>query len=122
MNSLVFDHDGSCLCAMNYEVYPEDYPSAAKVLHLDVEHNPNDVWYDFEKDRLDQKTPFEEVITTNTVSNLPVGTVVEVADESIVVDDGVFELEVTMPQTVYLSISHVRHHRKFLEVACEAQA
>lgn len=122
MNSLVFDQNGSCLYAMNYEVYQEDYPSAAKVLHLDVEHNPNDVWYDFEKNRLDQKTEFEEVVTANAISNLPVGTVVEIGDESIVVDDGVFELEVAMPQTVRLSITHVRHHRKFLEVPCEAQA
>lgn len=120
MNTLVFDADGKCLYSINYQVMAEDYPDAGKVLHVESEFDPNHMWYDFETDRMTNKTPFEEVLATNEIHNLPVGTVADVNGVQVIVDDGSLELEVTVSQILPVTISHVAHHTKTVEVSCEA--
>lgn len=119
MNTLVFDQQGNCLYSMNYQVEPESYSDAGMVLHVEQEFTPNTVWFDYEKNRMSNKTDFEEAVTTNTISNLPIGTFVDIGGEELVVDDGVFEIIVTAPQTVVVGLRHVQHNSKMLEVSCE---
>lgn len=122
MNTLVFDKEGRCLYSISYQVTPEAYPDAGKVLHLEDEFNANDVWYDFEKDRMSHRTEFEEVLIPNGIGNLPAGTTVEVGGIETVVDDGSIELETSVTHSVTVILSHPRHYMKRVEVLCEAAA
>lgn len=122
MNTYVFDEAGKCLMQLNYFAEQEDFESNRRVVHSNVEHDPNHIWFDYENNRLDQKTPFQEVVTTNTISNLPAGTILEIAGLEAEVDDGEVTIEVGAPQTVRVGLRHVRHHHKFVEVQCEVQA
>jgi len=119
MNTLVFDHDGNCLFAMNYLVEAEDYPTAGKVVHSEAELSPNDMWYDFEKNRMDNKTPFEVTVTTNTIAGLPEGTIAEIEGSEVVVDGGSLELVTSVPQTAVVNLRHPRHYPLRVEVVCE---
>mgnify|MGYP000972357408 FL=1 len=120
MNTFVFDTNGKCLYSMNYIVEAEAYPDAGKVLHVEDELNPNEIWYDFEMSRLTNKTAFEEIVVTNEIQNLPIGTFANVNWSTVVVDDGSLELEVSVSQDVPVFLSHVSHHTKQVEVPCEA--
>jgi hypothetical protein len=122
MNTLVFDSNGRCLYSINYQVTPEAYPDAGKVLHLEEEFHANDVWYDFENDRMSNRTQFEEVLIPNGIGNLPVGTVVECHGEIVVVDDGSIEFQTSVTHSVTVTLSHARHYMKQVEVLCEATA
>jgi hypothetical protein len=123
MNTLVFDTEGRCLYSINYQVTPEAYPDAGKVLHVEEEFSANDVWYDFENDRMSHRTEFEEIVETNNIHNLPSGTLVEFNDGSAVLgDDGAITFGTRITHTVTLTLSHVRHYTKQVEVLCEAGA
>jgi hypothetical protein len=119
MNTFFFDDDGKCLYSMNYIVDAEAYPDAGKVLHVEDELDPNEIWYDFGMSRLTNKTAFEETVVTNEIRNLPVGTFASVNGSTVVVDDGSLELEVSVSQDVPVLLSHVSRHTKQVEVPCE---
>lgn len=119
MNTYAFDETGRCICTADSEVAFDD---AAKVIVSPERHRPDDIWFDFDGDALRIKTALQCQVATNTISGLPASTVVEINGLEIQVDDGVFELEVSAPQTVRVGLRHVRHMHRFVEVPCEVQA
>jgi hypothetical protein len=120
VNSLIFDTEGRCLYSMNSAVTETDYPDAGKVLLVEENFNPNDIWYDFQMNRMTNKTAFEEVVINNQIQNLATGTVANVNGTTVVVDDGSLELDVAVSQILTVILSHVKHYTKQVEVYCEA--
>lgn len=118
MNTFVFDEAGECVCVINeqmpYEgktlVYREDYFS------------PNLVWYDHAAGEMKFKSPMQLTITTNTITGIPVGATVAIWTQSVVVEDGEFHIEVSLPQTVRVLLSHIQYQTTEVEVPCEVQA
>jgi hypothetical protein len=118
MKSFVFDQAGHCLYLVNAEVEHE----GATVVLSDIEASPEEVWYDHEAGKMKFKSPMPIVVTTNKIENIPAGGIVIVGVDECVVDDGLFEIEVSAPQTVRATVYHVRHHTAEVEIPCEVQA
>lgn len=118
MTSYVFDHTGRCLYSVNAEV---DHDGATVVLS-EIEARPDEVWYDHDAGEMKYRSPMPAVVTTNRIDHIPAGSVVVVGVDEVVVDDGTFEIEVSAPQTIRVTVSHVRHLTAELEVPCEVQA
>jgi len=64
---------------------------------------------------------FQDVITvtTNTISNVPVGTSCIAYNMKEVVDDGVLELDVPYPEIIKVVMFHPTYKRAIVEVPCE---
>lgn len=118
MNTFVFDETGECVCVINEEMAYE-----GKTLVYREDHfSPNLVWYDHAEGKMKFKAPMELTITPNTITGIPVGTSVAVGTQWSVVDDGEFHIEVSLPQTVRVVLSHIQYQLTEVEVPCEVQA
>lgn len=117
MNTYFFDSTGKCTCAANTEVSAED---GQIVVHSEETYAPKDVYYDFAEGMMLLTKQFDVTITTNTVSNVPIGTTVFQGSDSAICDDGAIELAVQYPSTVTLVLMHPAYVDKIVEVPCEA--
>lgn len=118
MNTYVFDATGECVCVINERM---EY-AGKTVVYREEAFSPNLVWYDHAKEAMQFKTEMELVITANTISGIPEGATVTVGSESHIVNDGAFEIEVSLPQVVRVLITHLKHTMQEVEVPCEVQA
>lgn len=116
MNTLFFNSQGKCVLVINME------QSLINDLGLIGKHsaeysNPEDCY--LEDDIIKPINSFSEIISPNTVSNLPPGTTVILAPDSVLVDDGTLELEVDYPTTITAKLTHPHYKDKVIEVSCE---
>lgn len=118
MNTFVFDESGECVCVINEEMSYE----GKTVVHREENYSPNDVWYDHLAGEMKFKREMPLVIAANTITGIPVGTSVAIGSQWLVVNDGEFHIEVTMPQSVRVVLTHVQYRLTEVEVPCEVQA
>lgn len=115
MNTYAFDETGKCICVV-HGVFDYDAPV---VVQADGKTDPNLVWYDYATGQIAPRTAFPLEVTTNTVSGIPAGTTAFIGPDQFIIDDGVFTIEVDLPQTVLVHLEHVRHLMTDVEVPCE---
>lgn len=121
ITTLGFDATGRCVFAVNDVVPPDNAPAGMVLIQLEGMVDPNSVYYDHANSRMGRRHPLLPVVSTNTVSNLPPGTVAVVNGEQIPVDDGSLELDVSYAQTLVVRLMHVRYSDVVVEVPCEVQ-
>jgi hypothetical protein len=117
----VFDTDGRCKYVLDGSPESVDVSSEAAVVYMDERINPNDVWYDHAASKMLPRTPFRVSIGQNKIERIPADTVAHVGSDSFVVSEGSIELEVDYAQTVVVTLLHVRHLDRVVEVQCEAE-
>lgn len=121
ITTLGFDAAGRCAFSVNDVVPPENAPAGMVMIQLEGTVDPNSVYYDHANSRMGPRVPLIPAVSTNTVSNLPPGTIAVVQGEQIPVDDGSLELEVSYAQTLVVTLMHVRYSDVVVEVPCEVQ-
>jgi hypothetical protein len=120
MTVLVFDTTGRCTMAIEGDIANEQLAEYPAVVRISGHVNPDSVWYDFENNRMGYRRHFVPTISTNLVSNLPVGTKALVKGEWVEVNDGSLELEVDYSELVSVVLTHVRLLNMTVRVPCEA--
>lgn len=120
MNSIVFDGTGKCVGIVDTSVDASSYPEGYVIVQSDDHTNPNAIWYDVASGEIKDVSGMEITVETNKISNIPPGTTIGFYGESYVVDDGIFEFEVTYPQTVTVVLTNPRYVDRVLGVPCEA--
>lgn len=118
MNTAYFRADGGCIGISESENSILEIAGAVHVVPVEVGVSPNSIWCD-ESGLVHPKNEFEVVISTNAVSNIPVGTRAHLPNQSIDVEDGVLEFEVNMPTTMMVILEHPHYMTKSIEVPCE---
>lgn len=118
----VFDADGRCKYVLDGNPDSANVSDGAAVVITEYPVNPNEVWYDHSSGSIQPRTPFRVIASQNKIERLPPGTTVYVGADSSVVNDGVVEFDVSYAQTIVVTMMHVRHMDKVLEVHCEASS
>ena len=117
----VFDQDGRCKYTLDGSLGSTDVSGEAAVVQTDHPVNPNEVWYDHTAGVMLPRTPFRLRISQNKIEGIPTDTVIYIGSDSVVVNEGSIDLDVSYPQTVVATLMHVRHMDKVVEVPCEVQ-
>ena len=115
MKTYAFNESGRCLWKADLQIDAED----VAVVYSELEADPNEIWYNIENERIEYRPPFAVQISTNKIENIPVGTTLTIEGVEVLVNDGVFEIEVDMPQTVRVSLENLRYLMTEVEVPCE---
>jgi hypothetical protein len=119
--TVVFDETGRCKYVLEGDASVADLSSEAAVVQSETAVDPNKVWYDHEVSEMRARTPFVVSVTVNKIEHIPFGTLLNVKNESTVVESGEIEFEVDYPETLRVLLRHVRHLDTTVEVPCEAQ-
>jgi hypothetical protein len=115
----VFDVDGRCKYVLDGTPDSVAVRDEAAVAYSEEPINPNMVWYDHEAGKMMPRTPFRVSVTNNRIERVPVGTKVYVGADSAVVNEGSIDFDVSYAQTIVVTMMHIRHIDKVLEVRCE---
>jgi hypothetical protein len=118
MNTYVFDQTGRCMYSASVPVEHE----GCVVIHAEETLDPNVIWYDHAEGKMLGKTVMPVTIFVNRIEDIPAGSTVLCKGQVFTVDDGVFEIDVAMPEVVPVTIMHVSHLTFEAEVQCEVQA
>lgn len=115
----VFDADGRCKYVLDGTPDSAAVSDEAAVAYSEDPIDPNMVWYDHESGKMMPRTPFRVSVTNNRIERVPVGTKVYVGADSAVVNEGSIDFDVSYAQTIVVTMMHIRHIDKVLEVRCE---
>jgi len=115
----VFDAEGRCKYVLDGNPESADVSNEAAVVLTEERVDPNMVWYDHESGKMIPRTPFRVSVTNNRIERVPVGTTVYVGEDSAVVNEGFIDFDVSYAQTIVVTMMHIRHIDKVLEVRCE---
>lgn len=118
---VVFDSTGRCKYVLDGDPSTVDLSNESAVVVSETPVDPNSVWYDFSKQSMLYKKPFACLVSLNKISNLPPGTLVIANYDSVLVEDGEIEFDVTYNQTLYVTLINVGRITQVLEVPCEVQ-
>jgi len=116
MNTFFFSGDGKCVVMVN-SVVELDNELGLAGMHNN-EHRSSDCY--LHDGVMYGAKMFDEVVSINTVSNLPVGTTVICNGDLIAVSDGTLELVVDYQSTMSVILTHPHYIDKIVEVPCEA--
>ena len=117
MKTYAFDEAGRCLWKADQQISAEDVTA----VYSELDADPNEVWYNIENESIEYCPPFVVQVSTNKIEGIPAGTTLTINGARVQVDDGVFEIEVAMPQTVRVSLENLRYLMTEVEVPCEVQ-
>lgn len=117
----VFDASGKCKYVLDGSPDAVDVNGEAAVVHTDERVDPNTVWYDYAVNKMLPRTPFRIFVSQNKIERIPADAIAHVGSDSFVVSDGFIELEVNYAQKVIVTLLHVRHLDRVVEVQCEAE-
>ena len=117
MKTYAFNESGRCLWRADLHIAAEDVTT----VYSELDAHPNKIWYDIENQRIEHRYPFAVQISTNKIENIPVGTTLTIDGAELQVNDGVFEIEVDMPQTANVLLENLRYFMTEVEVPCEIQ-
>lgn len=117
MKTYAFNESGRCLWKADLQIDAEDVAT----VFSDFDADPNKIWYDSKNQRIEYRSPFAVRISTNKIENIPIGTTLTIEGVEVLVNDGVFEIEVDMPQTVHVFLDNLRYLMAEVEVPCEVQ-
>ena len=117
----VFDAGGRCKYVLDGSLDAVDVSGEAAVAYMDEKVDPNTVWYDHAASKMIPRTPLRISVSRNKIEGIPADTVAHVGSDSFVVTEGSIELEVDYAQTVVVTLLHVRHLDRVVEVQCEAE-
>lgn len=121
MNTLAFDEAGRCVGVINDYIDLKDFPGAKYVKHTSIAHMAESVRLDVATQQLVFKAPMPAKVSPNKVEGLPVGTLALINGVEVEVNDGVLDLEVMYPETVWVYLRHSHYLDGHVEVPCEAQ-
>lgn len=117
----VFDAGGRCKYVLDGSPDSVDVSGETAVVYMDEKVDPNTVWYDHAASKMLPRTPFRISVSQNKIERIPADTVAHVGSDAFVVSEGSIELEVDYAQTVVVTLLHVRHLDRVVEVQCEAE-
>lgn len=117
MKTYAFNVSGRCLWKADLQIDAEDVTT----VYSEFDADPNAIWYDIKNKRIEHRHSFPVQISTNKIENIPIGTTLTIEGVEVLVNDGVFEIEVDMPQTVHVFLDNLRFLMTEVEVPCEVQ-
>lgn len=117
----VFDASGRCKYVLDGSPDSVDVSSEMAVVYVEERVDPNTVWYDHAANKMLPRTPFRISVSQNKIERIPVDTVAHIGSDSFVIGEGTIELEVDYAQKVIVTLLHVRHLDRVVEVQCETE-
>lgn len=117
----VFDASGRCKYVLDGSPDSVDVSGETAVVYVEERVDPNTVWYDHATSKMLPRTPFRISVLQNKIERIPVDTVAHIGSDSFVIGEGTIELEVDYAQKVIVTLLHVRHLDRVVEVQCETE-
>ena len=117
----VFDASGRCKYVLDGSPDSVDVSGETAVVYVEERVDPNTVWYDHAASKMLPRTPFRISVSQNKIERIPVDTVAHIGSDSFVIGEGTIELEVDYAQKVIVTLLHVRHLDRVVEVQCETE-
>ena len=117
----VFDASGRCKYVLDGSPDSVDVSGETAVVYVEERVDPNTVWYDHAANKMLPRTPFRISVSQNKIERIPVDTVAHIGSDSFVIGEGTIELEVDYAQKVIVTLLHVRHLDRVVEVQCETE-
>lgn len=119
LHNAYFNALGECLTITSATFSQEDFPQGVYSASVPRETNPNDIYWNIEAESVEEKTAFSVIVTPNTISDIPPGTTIHFKSNSGVIDDGIAEFTVSLPETLTVILEHPHHVSAIIEVSCE---